>query len=234
MAEDTSRKTVPDSMLKDIVASSSLLAYSEESSKLALRSYYKYVMYRNPLERLVSAYQSKVKRFPLKGLEDEQPHYNWLRKRIYKHTHPNQYQRWYHDGGQTEVKITFLDFVSYWLDNNHYRTQHDSHLMPIFELCDPCRVRYHYYGNFATFEQDSSVLASRIGTSMAFLRRGYYNSPKNETDKLTSEYYKQLSFKMKIKVLERLSADIDFFYHLFPYERGSHKMILNITNDLLF
>ena len=232
IASITSRKTIPDSVVKDVVASNSLTVYDKESAKLALKSYYKFIMYRNPLERLVSAYRSKVKRVLLQGVEDERPHYNWLRKRIYKYTHPQEYRKWYHENGRSPVRITFPDFVSYWLDNDDYRTRHDSHLMPIFELCEPCRVRYHYYGNFATFEQDANVLASRIGTSMAYLRQSYYGDSERETDKLTSEYYKQLSLEQNIRVFERLAVELDFYYHLFPSETNSHMDILNITMQI--
>lgn len=189
-------------------------------------------MYRNPLERLVSAYRSKVKRIPLQGLEDEQPHYNWLRKRIYKYTHPQGYRRWYRDSGSTAIDIKFPDFVAYWLDNADYRTRHDTHLMLIFDLCEPCRVRYHYYGNFATFEQDANVLASRIGTSMEFLRQSYYKNAERETDKITSEYYGQLTLEQKIRVFKRLAVELDFYYHLFPSERNSHVSTLNITTHI--
>ncbi len=191
------------------------------------------MMYRDPLERLVSAYRNKVQRFPLTGLEDEKPHYNWLRKRVYKHTHPIEYREWFKQKGIRDVQISFPDFITYWLDNRDYQTKRDEHLVPIFDLCDPCRVRYNYYGHFETFEQDAKVLIEQIGTNATYLRQGYYKRTHMETSVITIiELYKELSELQKILVLERLSRDIDFYYHLFPYKQNSHNVILGLTSKM--
>lgn len=225
-------RRVKDNLIKDVVAANSLAGLSKKNSDQLVQYYYKYIMYRHPLERLVSVYRNKVQRLPLSGLEDEKPHYNWLRKRVYKHTHPEEYKQWFKEKGKREVNIMFQDFITYWLENNHYRTQHDEHLVPIFDLCEPCRVRYNYYGHFETFEQDAKVLIEQIGTNSTYLRRGYYNRRYMETSVITIQLYNELNDVQKMLVLKRLSRDIDFFYHIFPYKKDSHKTILGIINGL--
>ncbi len=232
LIDTSSHKRVKDNLIKEVVASNSLTDLPKETSDTLIKDYYKFVMYRHPLERLVSAYRSKVRRRPLSGIDDEQPHYNWLKKKIYKHTHPEEYKEWFKGAGSHDVDISFRDFITYWLENDHYRTQHDEHLMPIFDLCAPCNVRYDYYGHFETFEQDARVLVEQIGTDMTYLRKEYYNQESNRTSFIALNLYMELSDKQKTAVLERLSQDIDFYYHLFPYKRDSHKFILDITKDL--
>ena len=235
VADVTAYKRVKDSQIKDVVASNSFTGIEKGTCDKLVQNYFKFMMYRHPLERLVSVYRSKVQRLPLKGLLNEEPHYNWLRKKIYKHTHPELYKKWYQEGGSQKVYIFFPDFISYWLENTDYRTKHDEHLMPIFDLCAPCSVRYHYYGNFMTFEQDAKVLVERIGTTFNYLRRGYYQGSLMDlkTSSIANDFYQKISKNQKLLLLERLSQDIDFYYHLFPYEQNSHKRILNVTDDLI-
>ena len=99
-------------------------------------------MYRNPLDRLLSAYQSKVERVPLQGLERYKPHSNGLKKEIFAYTHPDSYRAWKFADGKKQVSISFSDFVDYWI---HMRgLKFDEHFQTIFSLCQPCYARYHY------------------------------------------------------------------------------------------
>lgn len=227
----TSHRRVKDHLIKEVVAANSYAGLSKEAGDTLVQYYYKYMMYRHPLERLVSAYTNKVQRFPLKGLEDESPHYNWLRKKVYKHTHPNEYRKWFKEKGIRDVEISFRDFITYWLENNHDRTKRDEHLVPIFDLCEPCRIRYNYYGHFETFEQDAKVLIEQIGTNSTNLRHSYYTRNPAHTSLVTMELYKELSESQKTLVFKRLSRDIDFFYHIFPNKQDSHEIFLGITKD---
>ncbi len=223
---------VQNNRIKEVVASNSLTDLPKETCDKLIKNYYKFVMYRHPLERLVSAYRSKVLNHTLSGIDDEEPHYNWLKKKIYKHTHPEEYKEWFKGNGSRDVWMSFQDFIVYWIENNDYRTKHDEHFMPIFDLCAPCSVRYNYYGNFDTFDQDAKVLVEQIGTSVAYLRHRYHELEEyNQTSFIALDLYKELSGSQKAVVLERLSKDIDFYYHLFPYKRDSHKIILSTTKD---
>ncbi len=231
LIDTSSYERVSNNLIKEVVASNSLTDLPKETSDKLIKDYYKFVMYRHPLERLVSAYRSKVHNNSLSGIDDEQPHYNWLKKRIYKHTHPEEYKEWFKGNGSHDVDISFRDFIVYWTENDDYRTNHDEHLMPIFDLCAPCSVRYDYYGNFDTFYQDARVLVEQIGTNVAYLRHGYHKEDHNQTSFIALNLYMELSDNQKSVVLERLSQDIDFYYHLFPYKRDSHKFILGTTNN---
>ena len=195
----------------------------------ALNKYYKFVMYRNPLERLVSGYRSKVKNYPLQGLEDAEPHYNWLRHNIYQKTHPVRYQEWRKKGGKEPIHIPFLDLIKFWLYNG--KGSNDPHFRPIFDLCEPCRVRYSYYGNFDTFQDDAQVLMNKIGATSNQLRQGYYGNKKN-TSSFVESFYAELTVELRRGVLKKLSQDLDFYYHIFPSEVGVHKRLLQLDDEL--
>ena len=191
---------------------------------------FKFVMYRNPLERLLSAYRSKVGRYPLVGLQKDTPHYNWLRRRIFAHTYPRDYKHWIIHAGQPMINITFNEFIDYWLA---YDLSYDEHFRTIFSLCEPCRVHYNYYGNFKTFEKDASLLLDRIGGNIDVLRSGYYQEDGSvPTTHLLNHYYKTLNLYQKLAVIRKISLELDFYYHVFPTEEDTHKQILGIDYDI--
>lgn len=198
--------------------------------KYAMRNYFKFIMYRNPLERLLSGYRSKVQRYPLVGLKDTEPHFNWLRKRIYMYKHPNAYRAWLRGRGKGSVNISFSDFIDYWLTQPQ-ELKYDEHFRPIFKICHPCRVRYSFYGNFKHFEQDSELLIHKIGGNSDFLREGYYSQGES-TEELLPKFYGQLSDEQKWEILELFEVELEFYYHIFPDENGIHKQILKISDNI--
>ena len=74
-----SRDKVDAKILEEAVDNHSMTGLNILQKVLLLQKYYKFMMYRNPVERLVSAY-----RFPLWGFKNNKPLYNWLRIKIYR------------------------------------------------------------------------------------------------------------------------------------------------------
>lgn len=221
------------SELRDLVLRHSFDSASPEERHYALKRYFKFMMYRNPLERLVSAYRSKVEQYPLIGLNQSEPHYNWFRMKIHNHTSPLRYQRWMENGGQNPVRISFSDFIDFWLTTTDYKAHNDPHFAPLFDLCQPCRVRYSFYGDFDNFEDDATILIRQVGVTPLQLREGYYTTSKNSsTSNLTHSLYDQLTVEQKKRVLKVLSRDINFYYHIFPSKTDSHKQILELNVGL--
>ena len=200
-----------------------------------LRNYFKFVMLRNPLERLVSGYRSKVLRYPLVGLKTDTPHYNWFRKKIYSHTHPEEYKAWVDTQGACPINISFSDFIDFLLaDGETFSMGMDEHFQPIVNLCQPCRVRYSYYGNFKTFESDANVLMSAIDADKDLLRHGYYDdSDSKPTKDLVKHFYSTLNIRQRLGIIRRLSKELDFYYHIFPSECDIHKNILGVDVNLI-
>ena len=126
--------------------------------------------------------------------------------------------------------MTFSDFVNFFLTSPHSGSaKGDVHFMPFQNLCNPCVAKYDYYGNFDSFERDSKVLMDHLGVTQEYLRPSYYN---NTTAAKKENYFDQLSDAQKRGVFEYLRNELDLYYRIFPDERGIHKNMLNITDDI--
>ena len=211
---------------------------SLEGNKLGLYpdlqslDYFKYVMVRNPLERLASAYRSKIERFNLTGRLKDTPHYNWARRAIFKRVYPVEYRKWVKEGMKRQVAISFSDFITYWLQPNLIEFKYDDHFMSFLHICQPCRTRFDFYGNFRHFDRDAQVLIDKIGASSSDLRQGYYSDDTSSTDQRMRLYYSTLSQSQKTDVLRKMALELEFHYTIFPEERDSHKQILGFDYDL--
>ena len=219
------RDEVDQSKLMSVVQNSSL-----RNKRHYLSHYFKYIMVRNPLERLASAFRSKIERYNLTGTRANIPHYNWARAIILKRVHPRRYRDWIR-GDTKPVSISFSDFISYWLDPKDAVFQYDDHFMSMLNICQPCRTRFDFYGNFHHFERDTHVLIDKIGASMSDLRQGYYSEDAS-TGQRVKLYYSTLSDPQKRAVLKKLTLELEFHYTIFPEERDSHRQIMSIDADL--
>ena len=216
--------------LMNVVQSSSLAHGDREERMESLNSYFKYIMVRNPLERLASGFRSKIERYNLTGDKRDSPHYNWARRLIFKKIHPDLFRQW-SVNEKKPVAISFSDFISYWLNPDSSDFSSDDHFLPMMQICQPCRTKFDFYGNFNHFDRDAQVLVDRIGASSSDLRQGYY-SEDSSTDQRMNIYYSTLTETQRIAVVKKLSLDLEFYYTLFPEERDSHKHILNVSYDL--
>ena len=224
------RDGVDQNRLEAAQFSESFLSRNDNQRRYNLRHYFKFVMYRNPLERLVSGYRSKVARFPLLGLDDNKPHFNWLRKAVLVDTQLEQYREFIHQHGKVPVNISFPDFIEYWL-KQPVEIKYDEHFRSISSLCQPCRTRYSFYANFKHFNMDSQVLMDKIKAKPALLRAGYYSGEDN-TAQLAPQLYGQLSEQQKHRVLALLAEELNFYYHIFPEETNGHRSIIGLQTDL--
>jgi hypothetical protein len=226
------RDEVDQEVLSQAVSMRSLSHLRKEVKLYLLSRYFKFIMVRNPLERLASAYRSKIERYNLTGRYRDIPHYNWARHAILRKTHPLLYRQWIR-GGMKPIAISFGDFIDYWLHPTHSSFKFDDHFMSYVQICQPCMTRFHFYGNFRHFDRDAEVLIRRIGADSSYLRQSYYNSDGGKsTEEYMKVYYSTLTDDQKKALLKRMSLDLEFHYSIFPEERDSHKQILGVDYDL--
>ena len=226
-----SRDHVNQVALEWAINKHSFISKDSSTKEAVLKSYFKFAMFRNPLERLASSYRSKIERFMLVGTKDQSPPFNWLRKAIFKHTHPQLYSKWAKNKGNTSVSIEFCDFIDYWLVSENPEFKFDEHFLLITDICQPCRTRFDFYGNFNHFEHDAQLLISKIGANSTDLRSGYYNED-TSTETRMQQYYSTLSEGQKRQMLKKMALDLEFYYTVFPEEKDRHKKILGISDDL--
>ena len=199
-----------------------------------IRDYFKYMMFRHPLERLISGYRSKMSAAVNRAIKitddderDVEGNYLLnLKKDLLSKLYPVQYKKWEASRESYPLNITFSDFVDYWLTSKSL--SNNDHFSPITRLCKPCLVRYNYYGNFKTFEKDTELLIDKIGALENELRPQYAQP----SDKLAHQYFSQLNVKQKEGIVKNLALDLELYYTLFPPERDSHKTMLGIETDI--
>ncbi|KAF7247942.1 Carbohydrate sulfotransferase 14 [Varanus komodoensis] len=110
-----------------------------------LKHYFKFIFVRDPMERLLSAYRNKfgeIKEYQLKyGVE--------IVKRYRKNP-----------GKSTGDDVTFSEFLQYLLDEEVERM--NEHWMPIYNLCQPCAVRYDFIGSYERLNEDANYILERV------------------------------------------------------------------------
>lgn len=199
--------------------------------EMVLTNYFKFVMFRHPLERLLSGYRSKMSRAMKTELpEDDRDIETTMllsaKRDLISHAYPEQYRNWEANHESYPINISFSDFIDYWLRSKS--VSNNPHFNMMVNLCKPCSVHYSYYGNFKTFEEDARLLIERIGATESELRPQYPES----SDTLMDEYYSQLNINQKVMIVKKLAPDLKLYYMLFPPEANSHKRILGASVEL--
>ena len=181
-------------------------------------------MYRNPAERLVSGFLDKIASSPM--VFNTRNPWNSDKKLIYQHAHPNEFREWQRSVTKVPINITFSDLVETMIATGGMK--HNEHFRTTFEMCNPCEVRYSYYGNFKFFDRDVGVFTDRIHGSRSHIRTAY----NQVSSSVAPDYYRQLTDQLKMKLINLLARDFVFYYTLFPAEQDSHKAIMGTDYDI--
>ena len=200
----------------------SLLGRSKEKKSNITKTYYKFLMYRNPAERLVSAYLDKIALTPM--VSHSKNKWYPFKVEIYKHVHPRKFKQWKKN---VPINITFIDFVITYIEATG-RMKNNDHFRTTFDLCSPCQIRYSYYGNFKFFDRDVDVFNDRIHGSRSNVRPAYNKA----SSSVAPDYYRQITDQQKKDLINMLARDFLFYYTLFPAEQDSHKAIMGIDYDI--
>ena len=201
-----------------------LIAKDMDKQQEILNSYYKFMVYRNPAERLFSAFRDKIEKYPLTY---KQVPFHEFRVLMYKYNYPGKWNTLTRKGN---IYITFAEFVKYWI--THVDHIQDPHFLPIFSLCQPCQIHFNYYGKFSTYEQDVQVLMNHMGSNTTVVDAGYYEKKGKPSSEIATNFYKLLTREQKEAVIKKLAVDLLFYYTIFPEERDSHKVIMDTDIDV--
>lgn len=188
-----------------------------------IANHYKMMIVRHPLDRLLSGYLSKMVPH-LPSTRGEFPFPLDVQREIIARYHQKNYDAWI-TSQLTQPLITFPEYIQYILDMDFL--QLNPHFRPMTHICHPCLIRYDFYGNFKTIHSDGFVVAERLGA-----RRTYFRDKPEHIDKTRTKlkyYYSQLHRDVRMNLLQRWWSELDFYYHLYPEERNSHKDILGIN-----
>lgn len=184
-------------------------ALTPSERETVLTEYVRFIVVRNPLERLLSAYRNK--------LEGNMPSARYFQERIGK-----QIIKSFRPNAATESlnrghDVTFNEFIMYLLTpelsmNNQANQSFNSfneHWEPINKLCHPCAIKYNVIGKYETLIDDSALALHLAGVNITFPR----SQRTSGTSELLREYFNGVPVGV-IKSLYRLYAN-DF--KLFGY-----------------
>ncbi|XP_069780719.1 carbohydrate sulfotransferase 14 [Narcine bancroftii] len=116
--------------------------------KYRLKHYYKFMFVRDPMERLLSAYRNKFGE-----VVEYQRRYGMEIVRRYRKN----------IGQSKGDDVTFSEFLQYLVDEDGETM--NEHWMPVYNLCQPCAVRYDFVGSYEQLHSDAHYVLQNIGAS---------------------------------------------------------------------
>ncbi|ESO91270.1 hypothetical protein LOTGIDRAFT_66253, partial [Lottia gigantea] len=173
-----------------------------------LKNYLKFMVVREPFERLLSAYRNKL------GAGSSKNYYFHTRygKGIIKKFRKNPNKKSLENGHD----VSFREFIEYIIDperkdrlNPHWATYH--------ELCLPCIVNYNYILRYESLTEDSDKIIEKLGASdiLKFPSRSTaYHHPKTST--FMYDFYKTLPSKIMSKLIDFYYLDFAMFNYTLP------------------
>ena len=210
-----------------------------------VKEYFKFMIVRNPLERLVSAYCDKIEH-PItfsfsdnssniilshqslpKELDFFEAHRRWILSQ-YRHA---QLERWAKSGGNFTLQPSFSDFVRWIVDSDDSRM--NEHFASTIVNAQPCKIWYHFYANFKNYSREVRLLIHKLNIPPHYFVDHNSHAPGNETSTKLHHYYSQLTPHLKRDLFEHMFQELDFYYHLYPEEQWSHAELLGVTEPVL-
>lgn len=130
--------------------------YGDKERSEMLKSYYKVIFVRDPLERLVLAYRTKLLS---KGS-----------KYFHRAFGSPIIKRYRANATESEIKkgtnVRFPEFVKFIIDNEHGGTEAlNEHWEQYYKQCHPCLVDYDFVGTFEDVEKDITLVLDNLKTT---------------------------------------------------------------------
>ena len=195
---------------------------------LRIKTYYKFMIVRHPLERLVSAFRNKIEPPLSRQHLDRFPHF--LKVEILEQYRSYQFRQW-KTNTSLNISVTFPEFIQYFIETNVMKI--NEHFRPSIDICHPCLIKYDFYGNFRNYSSDVGQLIDKFGTSKKFYRDKSLHSSAEQTSKKMVAYYSRLNSREKLRLVGKLYDDLLFYYTLYPAERHSHFHLLGVNHPIL-
>lgn len=178
-----------------------------------LKNYYKFMIVRNPLERLLAAYLDKVNN------EEERLYYSNLKKEVVA---------WSRCGSQSDTLMQppqFDEFINYYL--SHYKLM-EQDFKTALDVCSPCLVNYNFYAKYQVLNYHMDALLSLLGINKSYYLSNTHSAKHNgrpihdQMDKLMSLHFSKLECDQKRRLLLMMADELEFYYGLYQEEAGMH------------
>ncbi|XP_060552644.1 carbohydrate sulfotransferase 11-like [Ruditapes philippinarum] len=186
-----------------------LKSFKPPDQSTLLRTYKKFIIVRDPLERLLSGYRNKFFH-PNKGHKAE---YHDRVTAFYRN-HPHLIRR---NNVRTDFRsgeLSFREFLLYMTDVYEVNEYLNEHFVPSNQLCNPCNIRYDYVGKYESLETDVKYIFDHLNIDIDFPGRND-NYSSISTSSLVEEYYKPIPEWLLHKTWDIIKFDsLLFGFHL--------------------
>ena len=209
-----------------------LSTFSPKEIKLKLKTYFKFLVVRHPLERLLSAYRSKFERKSNfyqyiseihrygKGIVSFLNFVDYILD-VYKFSTPYYSQKFLTDsnlapfkfGRQSNTFDIFMDNLNRSLYLPRGSMYFEPHWAQYSTLCHPCHVDYDYIVKFETMREDAAYVLSKLGPHDQCLEDKYpnlFHSTQNSS-LVFDKFYATLSQHQINKLKDIYSIDFKLF-----------------------
>ena len=195
-----------------------------------VRSYWKFIFLRNPLERLLSAFRDKLES-PLNFSEIYCKMFEMMKRSIMEQYKPAELKRWLVSNGSYNLSIDFTTYMQWIVDTPSI--QLNEHFSPMIVDSQPCRIRYNFYGNFKRISTEMKMVITKLGVPSEYYHDRSYYSNGLGTAPLMQKYYSTVSADIKVALFDKIYNELDFYYHLYPEDRKSHISLLGVDQLVL-
>ena len=199
----------------------SLSELGEAEVYYRLQHYYKLVIVRNPMLRLLSAYRNKVE-MPF-NYHNKHHFPDVFKLTMLKSYHKEAFHNWLKAGNfSVDIHPSFSAYIRFLSD--HPLDSYNEHFMPLLELCSPCAIQYDFFANFKVLDYDIYAVMDLLGISKQHYPRNIAH-PKTSTAEYAQSYYSTLSSYEKSRLFEQFEAELDFYYSLYPEDQDYHRKL---------
>ena len=195
---------------------------TSQEALFKLKSYYKFAIVRNPLERLLSAYRNKLEH-PV--VYAERRHFpSSLQLFIMSLFRPSQIRVWLESLPDKRHSIfpSFKEFVTYM--KMFPLGDYNEHFAPFSELCHPCSIKYDFYANFKSMDYDITAVLEYLSIPSSYYPSVVESS--HNTTALMEEYFRLITWREKMALFNAFRTDLNFYYSLYPENIDIHKQLL--------
>ena len=129
--------------------------YSPEEQLYRLQYYFKFLTVRNPIARVVSAYENK--------LERQHSDSTWYHKHVGTYIIKNYRRNPSKESLEQGHDVTFDELARFiGNDKDHFFQRFDRHWTIEYYMCCPCLIKYDYVAKIETMAEDAKNIIERI------------------------------------------------------------------------
>ena len=182
-----------------------LSRYNVDHIQHMLKYYFKFMIVRHPLERLLSAYRDK---FTSVNEHNVHFHFKYGRKivRKFRHRPSRKSLKYGHD-------VTFPEFVKYIISRDHKTDEYNPHWKSYTQLCYPAHIHYDFIGKFETLYQDMKYILHRINPTVCPFHFPEL-SQKSTSNRFIDKYYRNISRSEILKLFNIYKNDFLLYQYV--------------------